>query len=90
MSIYTPADNEEKEMMDEIDRGEWIPVSAAKRRELLELSKNAAIESQKKVSRMNIRLTEKDMLQLKVKAMERGLPYQTLVTELIHEYVAKK
>ncbi len=89
MSIYTPADNEEKEMMDEIDRGEWIPVSAEKRKELLELSKNAAIESQKKVSRMNIRLTEYDMLKLKVKAMERGMPYQTLVTELIHQYVAK-
>jgi len=89
MSIYTPADNEEKELMDEIDQGEWIPVSAEKRRELLELSKNAAIESQKKVSRMNIRLTENDMLKLKVKAMERGMPYQTLVTELIHEYVAK-
>ena len=89
MSIYTPADNEEKELMNEIDRGEWIPVSADKRRELLELSKNAAIESQKKVSRMNIRLTENDMLKLKVKAMERGLPYQILVTELIHEYVAK-
>ena len=89
MSISTPADDEEKELMDEIDRGEWIPVTAEKRRELLELSKNAAIESQKKVSRMNIRLTENDMLKLKVKAMERGLPYQTLVTELIHEYVAK-
>ena len=89
MSIYTPADNEEKELMDEIDQGEWIPVSAKKRKELLELSKNTAIESQKKVSRMNIRLTENDMLKLKVKAMERGLPYQTLVTELIHEYVAK-
>lgn len=45
MSIYTPADNDEKELMNEIDRGEWIPVSAEKRRELLELSKNAAIES---------------------------------------------
>ena len=89
MSIYTPADNAEKELMDEIDQGEWIPVSAENRRALLELSKNAAIESQKKVSRMNIRLTEYDMLRLKVKAMERGMPYQTLVTELIHEYVAK-
>ncbi len=89
MSIYTPADSEEKDMMDEIDRGEWLPVSLEKRMKLLELSRNAAIETQKKVSRMNIRLTEKDMLQLKVKAMERGLPYQTLVTELIHEYVAK-
>lgn len=89
MSIYTPVDNEEKELMEEIGRGEWIPVSPEKRRELLELSKKAAIKSQKKVSRMNIRLTENDMLKLKVKAMERGLPYQTLVTELIHQYVTK-
>ena len=89
MNTHTPIDNEEKELMEEISHGKWIPVSPEKRRELLELSKKTAIESQKKVSRMNIRLTENDMLRLKVKAMERGLPYQTLVTELIHQYVTK-
>ena len=36
---------------------------------------------------MNIRLTETDMLKLITGAMERGIPYQTLATEIIHEYV---
>ena len=55
---------------------------------LQELSRRIAIESIKKTNRMNIRLTESDMLELKVKALEKGIPYQTLVTELIHNYIS--
>jgi len=89
-TIYEPLDGEERELMDEIDSGEWHPISSKKRQELLELTKKAAINSQTKSARMNIRLTESDMISLKVKATERGIPYQTLVTELIHEYLAHK
>ena len=79
-------DEEEKILQNEIEK--WQPVSPEKRKELLELSRKAAINSQRKNARMNIRLTESDMLKLKSKAMERGIPYQTLVTELIHTYVS--
>jgi len=87
---YDPLDAEERELMEEIDSGEWHSVSTNKRQEILELSRNAAINSQTKSARMNIRLTESDMIELKVKATERGIPYQTLVTELIHEYVTHR
>lgn len=50
MNIHTPADNEEKKLIDEIDRGEWIPVSSEKRMRLLELSKKAIIELKKNES----------------------------------------
>ena len=85
--IFDPDDKEEKKLYDEIENNEWIPVSAEKRAELLNLSREAAVNTIRKDARMNIRLTETDMLKLKIKAMEKGIPYQTLVTEIIHEYV---
>ena len=36
---------------------------------------------------MNIRLSPNDLKRLKVKAMEEGMPYQTLVSSVIHKYV---
>jgi len=84
---FEPLDREEKELIAEIDRGEWRPVSEEKKEELLRVSKTAGTNTRNKTERMNIRLSEADMLRLKSKAMEKGIPYQTLLTELIHEYV---
>jgi len=36
---------------------------------------------------MNIRITKNDLDGIKLKAMEEELPYQTLVTSVIHKYV---
>ena len=80
-------DDEEKQLIDEIERGEWQPVAREKREYLLALARETAVNTLRKDARMNIRLTETDMLRLKTKALERGIPYQTLVTELIHEYL---
>ncbi len=40
-----------------------------------------------KTKNVNIRLSEKDLLTLKSKAMEEGIPYQTLTTSIIHKYL---
>ena len=34
---------------------------------------------------MNIRLTEKDYRDIQIKAMEEGVPYQTLTSSIIHK-----
>ena len=39
-----------------------------------------------KTRNINIRLSERDLQKLKVKAMERGLPYQTLVASVVHQF----
>ena len=41
-----------------------------------------------KSERMNIRISSKDLNGLKVRAMEEGIPYQTLVSSIIHKYVS--
>ena len=40
-----------------------------------------------KTKNINIRLTERDLLQLKATALRDGIPYQTLAGSLIHQHV---
>ena len=75
-------DKEEKELMKSYDRDEWVSVSDGKKAEIEE----AADNSTKKNKRINIRLTEKDYHDIQVKAMEEGVPYQTLISSIIHKY----
>jgi predicted DNA binding CopG/RHH family protein len=43
-----------------------------------------------KDQRMNIRITKRDLDKLKAKALENGMPYQTLVSSILHKYVTGK
>jgi predicted DNA binding CopG/RHH family protein len=43
-----------------------------------------------KDQRMNIRIGKKDLEGIKAKALEEGMPYQTLVASIIHKYVSGK
>jgi len=42
-----------------------------------------------KTRNINLRLTEKTLLKLKAKAIEEGIPYQTLASSILHKYVMK-
>jgi len=75
-------DKQEKEIMESYDRDEWVSVSKSKKAEIEE----AADNSTKKSKRINIRLTEKDYNDIQIKAMEEGIPYQTLISSIIHKY----
>ena len=47
----------------------------------------AAQTHAKKNKRINIRLTNTDFQLIKAKALNEGLPYQSLIASLIHKYV---
>lgn len=49
--------------------------------------KAAARASAIKDKRVNIRLSSADLTDIQVKAMEEGVPYQTLITSVLHKYV---
>jgi predicted DNA binding CopG/RHH family protein len=76
---------EEKALLDSVERGEWktLPDSArAKRR-----YETAARATLRKDKRVNIRMTERDLLRFQKKAAEEGLPYQTLISSVLHKYI---
>jgi predicted DNA binding CopG/RHH family protein len=52
--------------------------------------KAAARASAIKDKRVNIRLSSVDLTDIQVKAMEEGVPYQTLITSVLHKYVSGK
>jgi predicted DNA binding CopG/RHH family protein len=77
-------DREEKELLDSFERGEWVPVpnvEAEKKR-----YQDAAKQSMKKDRRVNIRLSSHDLEAIQRLAVEEGLPYQTLMSSIIHRY----
>ena len=47
----------------------------------------AARNTLKKEKRINLRLTQKDYHQIQIKAIEEGIPYQTLISSLVHKYL---
>jgi len=80
-------DAEEQELSDSIDRGEWVPVDNFE--EHAAFAKQASTNYLKrKDAKVNLRLSTTDLEQLKQKAAYKGLPYQTLMASIIHQYVA--
>lgn len=75
-------DKEEKELMESYKKGEWKSVKRKDKKRY----EQAAKESLAKNKRINIRLTSKDYNDIQVKAIEEGIPYQTLIASIIHKY----
>jgi predicted DNA binding CopG/RHH family protein len=79
-------DDEEKRILASYEKGEWKSVDDAKQ-EIKRLSEHAKKTLQKD-QRINIRMSSKDLDQIKVIAAQEGIPYQTLISSVIHKYVA--
>lgn len=76
---------DEKELMKSIENENWVSVDNLE--DEIKKAREAAYATVAKSERMNIRLSPNDLKRLKVKAMEEGMPYQTLVSSIIHKYV---
>jgi predicted DNA binding CopG/RHH family protein len=77
---------DEKELLDSVDRGEWRSTRAPKRG--LSRYSRAAKATFKKDRRLNIRISTKDLDAIQKRALEEGLPYQTLIASLLHKYAS--
>jgi len=77
----------EKEIIEEIERDEWKPV---KDWEKEKTKLKNAVKNKYKKKAISIRLSEGDLKKLKKKSLETGIPYQTLISSLIHQYVEGK
>ncbi len=79
-------DAEEKDILESVDRGEWRSSGATKR------DKGRYIRYAKatfrKDRRLNIRISSKDLEAIQKRALEEGLPYQTLISSLLHKYAS--
>ncbi len=78
-------DKDEKELLDSFEKDEWqsVPNISKRKAELKEYAR-ATI---RKDRRVNIRISERDLKELQRMALREGLPYQTLISSILHKYV---
>ncbi len=79
-------DSEEQDLLESVERGEWKTVENAK--DELAFAREAAANSLRKDERVTLRLSSIDLDRLKQKAAYKGLPYQTFIASVLHEYAA--
>ncbi len=64
---------------------ESVPITGEKRGRI-----EAILERNRKTKNINIRISEDDLTRLKRKAEEEGMPYQTLISSVLHKYLTDR
>jgi predicted DNA binding CopG/RHH family protein len=79
-------DRYESEILSAYEHGKLLSVrpSEAQRRAI----RNAARATVIKDKRVNIRLSSADLMDIQARAIEEGMPYQTLIASVLHKYVS--
>lgn len=78
-------DEEEQAILEAYEAGEFESVMTDERKKSIE---QAAAATFKKDKRINIRLSGRDLSAIQRRALEEGIPYQTLVASILHKYVS--
>ena len=78
--------DEEKGVLESYDRAEWHSIEglAAEKHRYQEYARNTF----RKDARVNIRISSKDLEALRKRAVEEGIPYQTLIASILHKYAS--
>ena len=80
----TKLDPYEKEVLEAYESGQLKPLATkAELARMRAAARATAIQDR----RVNIRLSSGDLHDLQAKALEEGMPYQTLIASVLHKYV---
>jgi len=81
-------DKEEEQILKDFEEGKYVRIKdfEQEKKRLQEIARNT-LDKKKNI---NIRLSEKDLHKIKVKAAEDGIPYQTLVGSVLHRFANKE
>ncbi|NTV15667.1 MAG: hypothetical protein HGA96_17350 [Desulfobulbaceae bacterium] len=77
-------DDYEREILSAYEKGQLKSIAT---KEELAKFKAAARATAIKDRRVNIRLSSIDLSDIQVRALEEGVPYQTLIASILHKYV---
>ncbi len=81
----------ERNMLDRLEKGieansaRYKPISPDKREKIERI-----LERARKTRNINIRIREHDLARIKQRAEEEGVPYQTLISSVLHKYVSER
>ena len=82
----TKLDKEEQDIIESFERGEWKPVADRSQ----EIARHVAYAKKTlaKDRRVNIRISAKVLEELQSIAIEDGIPYQTLMSSVLHRFAS--
>lgn len=84
---YYELKRQEKVLLKDLEKGKLTSVrDLAKQKKLYKKFARVTLNKNKNI---NIRISEKDLLKLKARASEMGIPYQTLATSILHRSAAE-
>ena len=76
-------DKDEMELARSLETEEWVSdLTESEKKQYEEYARNSLT----KQKRINIRMTERDLKKIQARAIEEGVPYQSLISMLIHKY----
>ncbi len=76
-------DKDDREFAKSLESEEWVSDLTKKEKKQYQEYARYSLNKRK---RINIRMTERDLKKIRAKAIEEGIPYQSLITMLIHKY----
>ncbi len=80
-------DRDERELAESLEKDEWFSDFDKKEKKRFEAYARYSLNKQR---RINIRMTERDLKKIRAKAIEEGIPYQSLISMLIHSLTKGK
>lgn len=81
----TKLDKYESQIVKDFESDEFRSVMSDSRKSELE---KIAENTFKKDKRINIRISSRDLSALQRRALEEGMPYQTLISSILHKYIS--
>jgi len=76
---------EEQQLLNEVESGKYESVLTKARKKQLQ---GIAEHTFKKDKRINIRISNRDLTAIQSRASQEGIPYQTLVSSILHKYIS--
>ena len=77
---------EEKELLDSVENDEWKTIPGFQKE--TKRYQDYAKATFKKDKRVNIRISERDLIKIQQRALQEGLPYQTLISSVLHKFIS--
>lgn len=77
-------EQEDKEILESFEKDEWESVGDPNRLAQLQSYAKATLAKDKRIT---LRLSSLDLDAIQTKAIEEGIPYQTLISSILHKYI---
>lgn len=80
---------EEKEFIESFEAADTPSARALREKRRRKIAAMARATMTDERARITLRVSKRDLVRLKSRALQQGVPYQTLVDALIHRYVSE-